>query len=56
MAHTVSEYRRAAADARKKAAHTAAEWERQELLRVAAQWDRLAEDQARKDDPENSKG
>lgn len=51
MAHTVAEYKRAAADARKKAARTSAQQERQELLRVAAQWDRLAEEKAREDDP-----
>jgi hypothetical protein len=56
MAHTVSEYKRAAADARKKAARTSAERQRQALLRVAAQWDRLAEEKAREADPENPKG
>jgi hypothetical protein len=56
MAHTVSEYKRAGNDARKKAARTSAEWERQALLRVAAQWDRLAEEAARNDNPENPKG
>jgi hypothetical protein len=50
MAHTVNQYKRAAADARELATRASDEWERQELLRVAAQWERLAEHKACKDD------
>jgi hypothetical protein len=55
MPHTTNEYKRAAADARKLAARASEEWERQELLRVAEQWDRFAENAERKPNSENSK-
>jgi hypothetical protein len=43
------EYRRHAEEARKHAAKTQDLWEREALLRMAAQWDRLADHKARKE-------
>ena len=46
---TSEEYRRHAEEARKHAAKTQDLWEREALLRMAAQWERLADHKARKE-------
>jgi hypothetical protein len=46
--HTVDEYRRATEAAKRLAAQTTDEGERQALLRIAAQWEHLAEYRERK--------
>ena len=46
---TSEEYRRHAEETRKHAAKTQDLWEREALLRMAAQWERLADHKARKE-------
>jgi hypothetical protein len=40
--HSPDDYRRAAEESRRLADHTVDKWERESLLRIAADWERLA--------------
>jgi hypothetical protein len=46
---TSEDYRRKAAETRQLATATQDVWERESLLRMAAQWERLAEHKAKKE-------
>jgi hypothetical protein len=40
--HSPDDYRRAAEESRRLADHTVDKWERESLMRIAADWERLA--------------